>query len=686
MDAIAGTRPAAAWLDRSSTAAYRRSLMWLAGLSLGYYTTAVAGYASLMIPSLPTMAVLWPPNVLLLVAFLVAPLRLWAFVAGFAFLTQLAVAVTMDIPAGRSLGMFTGNLSQPLLAAVTLRWLGFRGDLLDTLKGVTAFVLVAALGAPAVASVVSATVLTAAGWIVEPWPHWRMRFVTNVLSTLVLAPPLLAFLRWRTLPRPLAPRLAEFLILLTGLTASERLSGSFVTPIAVSPLLFALLPFLLWAAVRFGQAGLGIVLCYTALFRYFSGEHPGHTLANPPDAIVATQLTLIAMSLPLIFLSALLTERRRTEEALRTGHARYGLATAAGSVGVWDWDLSKNVLYFDPALKNILGYKDEEVSNRFDDWWRLVHPDDQERVMLAAKAHRDGGVPSFEVPHRMLHKDGSVRWFLCRGAAVEREGGRVTRMIGTDTDITVQKRAEQELEEAKSELTRLMRLSEMGGLTATIAHEVNQPLCAIVANASAALRWLGHEPLDVAQVRAALEDVIGDGKRASELIRRTRGLFEHKELQKQPMDVNDVVESALSLTRSSLDSGRVSVRTALNPSIPLVRADQIQLQQVFCNLIVNAVEAMGRVDDGPQTLTIATTRHESGGVYATVADTGEGFGGDDPERVFRPLVTTRPDGMGIGLSMSRVIVEMHGGRLWATPNDGKGATFHIVLPLSDQHA
>jgi C4-dicarboxylate-specific signal transduction histidine kinase len=262
----------------------------------------------------------------------------------------------------------------------------------------------------------------------------------------------------------------------------------------------------------------------------------------------------------------------------------------------------------------------------------------------------------------------------------------VTRMIGTDTDITVQKRAEQELEEAKSELTRLMRLSEMGGLTATIAHEVNQPLCAIVANASAALRWLGHEPLDVAQVRAALEDVIGDGKRASELIRRTRGLFEHKELQKQPMDVNDVVESALSLTRSSLDSGRVSVRTALNPSIPLVRADQIQLQQVFCNLIVNAVEAMGRVDDGPQTLTIATTRHESGGVYATVADTGEGFGGDDPERVFRPLVTTRPDGMGIGLSMSRVIVEMHGGRLWATPNDGQGATFHIVLPLSDQHA
>ncbi len=376
---IASTRPAAAWLDHSTPATYRRSLIWIAALSLGYYATAVAGYASLMIPSLPSMAVLWPPNVLLFVAFLVIPLRLWPGVAALALLTQLAVAATMDIPAGRSLGMFTGNLSQPLVAAVILRWLGLRGgDLMVTLKGVTAFVLVAALGAPAVASLISSTVLTATGWIDEPWTHWRMRFVTNVLSTLVLAPPLLAFLRWRAIPRPLAPRLAELLVLLTGLTASERLSGSFVTPIAVSPLLFAPLPFLLWAAVRFGQAGLGIVLCYTALFRYFSGAHPGHTLANPPDAIVATQLTLIAMSLPLLFLSALLTERRRSEEALRTGHARYGLATAAGSVGVWDWNLATNVLYFDPALKNILGYADEEIEQSL-------------RRLVAARASRRSG-------------------------------------------------------------------------------------------------------------------------------------------------------------------------------------------------------------------------------------------------------------------------------------------------------
>ncbi len=226
----------------------------------------------------------------------------------------------------------------------------------------------------------------------------------------------------------------------------------------------------------------------------------------------------------------------------------------------------------------------------------------------------------------------------------------------------------------------------MGGLTATIAHEVNQPLCAIVANASAALRWLGSDRPDVSQVREALTDVVCDGKRASELIRRTRGLFERRELQRRPVDVNGIVHSALALTRGALEAGRVIVRVELDPALPLVRADQVQLQQVFCNLVINAVEAMARVTGGEQTLEIVTRQQEGGAIHATVIDTGEGFGGDDPERVFRPLVTTRPEGMGIGLSMSRIIVEMHGGRLWATPNAGAGATFHVMLPVGDIHA
>jgi C4-dicarboxylate-specific signal transduction histidine kinase len=308
-----------------------------------------------------------------------------------------------------------------------------------------------------------------------------------------------------------------------------------------------------------------------------------------------------------------------------------------------------------------------------------------ERLMAAAYAHLEGRTPTFEIEHRMLHRDGSARSFMVRGAIVEREAGRPTRMTGTTTDITARKAAEEALEDAKAELARLTRLSDMGGLTAAIAHEVNQPLCAIVANASAALRWLGSDHADLPQVREALTDVICDGKRASELIRRTRGLFEHGELERRPVDLNNIVHSALALTRGSLEAGRIVVRTELDPTLPFVRADQVQLQQVFCNLVINAVEAMGRVAGGEQTLQIRTQHQEGSAIHATVIDSGEGFGGDDPERVFQPLVTTRPAGMGIGLSMSRIIVEMHGGRLWATPNAGAGATFHIMLPLSDLH-
>ena len=265
----------------------------------------------------------------------------------------------MSIPLGRSLGMFTGNLSQPIIAAAILRRLGHGEHLLGTLKGVTAFVLVAVIGAPAIASAISAATLIASGWATDFWPHWRMRFVTNVLSTIVLAPPLLTFLGWRSVPRPLGPPLAEFLVLLTGLTASERLVNTLATPVTISPLLFAPLPFLLWAAVRFGQAGLGVVLCFTTLFRYFAGAHPGQGFATPPDAIVATQLTLIA------HVAAARSSCRRSwpsaaapKRRCGTGHTRYGLATIAGSVGVWDWNLVTNAVYVDPSLKSILGFAD----------------------------------------------------------------------------------------------------------------------------------------------------------------------------------------------------------------------------------------------------------------------------------------------------------------------------------------
>ena len=378
-----------------------------------------------MMPTLPSMAVLWPPNVLLFIAFADLPLRMWPIIGTFALLTQLAVAGTMDLPIGRSLGMFTGNLSQPLIARDPVAGLSSAVDeMLGTLKGVTAFLLIAAIGAPAIATLISAATLSATGWISDPVTHWRMRFVTNVLSTIVLAPPLLTALRWRSLPRPFGPPFAEFLILLACLTASERLVNSIASsPITVSPLMFAPLPFFLWAAVRFGSAGLGIVLCFTTLFRYFANVHLGQGTTPPADAVVVTQLTLIAMALPLIVLSALLSERRTAEEALRNGHTRYGLATFAGSVGVWDWNLETNDIYVDPSLKQMLGYADHEIRNHVDEWSLRVHADDASRVTAAADAHMAGA--DADLRSRASHAaQGRKHPLVPRARRRRRAGGR----------------------------------------------------------------------------------------------------------------------------------------------------------------------------------------------------------------------------------------------------------------------
>ena len=595
----------------------------------------------------------------------------------------------MNLPIGRSLGMFTGNLSQPLIAVILLRPLVRVEEMLGTLKGITAFLLIAAIGAPAIAALISAATLSATGWIADPVMHWRIWFVTNVLSTVVLAPPLLTALRWRSLPRPFGPPFAEFLILLTCLTASERLVNSIASsPITVSPLMFAPLPFFLWAAVRFGSAGLGIVLCFTTLFRYFADVHLGQGITPPADAVVVTQLTLIAMALPLIVLSALLSERRTAEEALRNGHTRYGLAMFAGSVGVWDWNLVSNDIYVDPSLKQLLGYADREIHNHFDQWSLRVHADDVTRVMETAQAHIEGRTPTFEVTHRMLHKDGTIRWFLARGAVVDWDAGKAVRMIGTATDITAQKDTEWALEEAKAELTRLTRLSDMGGLTAAIAHEVNQPLCAIVANASAALRWLGSDrPESAAGARGADRRRLRRETREradspdARPVRTRRAAAPSRRLEQRDRQ-RAGADAGLARFEQGHRADRARCLAAARAGRPRADAAGDVATRIWCMLSRRNAHAR----QGEMVLQICTVFEAGSGIHAIVIYCGEGFDGEDPERVFRPLVTTRPEGMGIGLSMSRIIVEMHGGRLWATPKAASWpATSHVTLPL-EAHA
>jgi C4-dicarboxylate-specific signal transduction histidine kinase len=246
--------------------------------------------------------------------------------------------------------------------------------------------------------------------------------------------------------------------------------------------------------------------------------------------------------------------------------------------------------------------------------------------------------------------------------------------------------AEQALRNAQAELAHVTRVTMLGEMTASIAHEINQPLAAIVANAEACLRWLNRVTPDLDAARTSVEWIVDDGNRAGEVIRHVRALANKTDLEKVPLDVNDVVREVIPLVQRELTSHQVLLRTELAPALPVVFGNRVQLQQVIINLVMNGIEAMESVTDRPRELAIRSHQVDRGQLLVSVMDHGVGISPEDADRLFNAFFTTKPGGMGIGLSICRSIVEAHGGRLSASRNQGPGATFQFVLPLHREEA
>jgi C4-dicarboxylate-specific signal transduction histidine kinase len=249
-------------------------------------------------------------------------------------------------------------------------------------------------------------------------------------------------------------------------------------------------------------------------------------------------------------------------------------------------------------------------------------------------------------------------------------------------DLTERKHVEEALRDAQANLAHVVRVTTLGELAASIAHEVNQPLAAVVANAEAGLRWLRRGTPDVDAARRSLEWIIDDGDRASAVIRRVRALADKTSIEKVPLDVNDVVRETIALMRRELISHRVTLRTELTPALPIILGDRVQLQQVIINLVMNGAEAMQSVNGRPRELAIRSRQDETRLVLVGVTDCGVGISAENADRLFDPFFTTKSGGMGMGLSICRSIVEAHDGRLWATANLPHGATFQFTLPVS----
>jgi PAS domain S-box-containing protein len=369
-------------------------------------------------------------------------------------------------------------------------------------------------------------------------------------------------------------------------------------------------------------------------------------------------------------------ENARLYNDLQEREAKIRRLVDANIIGIVIWDFQGRITEANQAFLDIIGYAREDLASlRWTELtpaeWRDV--DDQAFAELKAT----GTVRPREKEY--FRRDGSRVPVLVARAIFEWKRDEGVAFV---LDLTERKHVEEALRDAQANLAHVVRVTALGELAASIAHEVNQPLAAVVANAEACMRWLRRATPDLDAACRSVEWIINDGNRASEVIRRVRALAKKTEIEQVPLDVNDVVREVVALVQRELTSHQVSLRMELAPALPMVLADRIQLQQVMINLVMNGIEAMQPVRDRPRELVIRSRRDETQQVLVSVTDCGVGISAENADRLFDAFFTTKSSGMGMGLSICRSIVEAHCGRLWTTANIPHGATFQFTLPVN----
>jgi PAS domain S-box-containing protein len=382
-------------------------------------------------------------------------------------------------------------------------------------------------------------------------------------------------------------------------------------------------------------------------------------------------------------------QRRLAEAALQRNEEKLEEAQRIAHVGHWERDLDTDANSWSNETYRIFGLLPQDQVPGLSELTNLLHPDDRPK-MIQAIADAVNGVRPYDVEYRVIRPDGEVRFVHSRGGMVKDESGRPRRRFGTVEDITERKRAAAEreqaeaaLRQAQADLAHVSRLTTMGELTASIAHEVNQPLAAVVNNAHASLSLLPKDTRGLQEVREALTEIIEDANRASDIIERVRRLAKRVPVEKSRLDLSEVVNDVLGLARYGSTMRQVTIRTDLSTDLPPVSGDRVQLQQVLLNLVINGMDAMDQVEESKRVLTICgrrETREGASEALLSVSDSGVGLKPQAMERLFEAFYTTKTQGMGMGLTISRSIIEAHGGRMWAETRHGPGATFIFSLP------
>ena len=659
----------------------RHSALKVILVGLGYYAGAAIGFA-LTLPGY-SVSTLWPPNAILLAALLLLPNRKWWLVFLGAFPAHLTIQLQTGVPFLMILCWFISNSCEALIAASCLRFIKARIDF-SSLKNVVFYVGFAAILAPLLSSFLDAAFVVLVGWKEQSyWQIWLTRFPSNVLAALAIPPVIVLWVSKGTvwLTDASRRRYAEAVLLGIGLLAVSCLVFAWQTPgsATIPALLYLPLPFLLWAAMRFGSGGAAtslLVVVLASIFGATAGRGP-FVNSSAAENVFSLQMFLMAISVPVLFVAGLVEEQRERALILSESEARFRSLADTAPVLIWMSGVDNLYSFFNKAWLDFTGRTLEaEIGNG---WTAALHRDDFERyfeVYLNCFNARE----EFTIEFRLRRHDGEYCWLLATGVPRFEADGAFLGYIGSAIDITQRRETESDLRQQRAELAHMTRVSTMGELAASLAHELNQPLTAILSNAQAAQRFMAANPTDLEEVHAILTDIAHDGSRAGEVIRRMRALVRKERRDFAALDLASVIREVMALLHSDAILHNVRVSLELTQNLPRVLGDKVQLQQVVVNLLLNAFDAMKDSRETEREVVVWTQRDGTAMVRVAVRDCGPGLSRDMTEKIFQPFFTTKREGIGMGLAISRSIVEAHGGHLWAE-NNSNGATFYFTVPV-----
>jgi len=662
-----------------------RTGFWILASAAAYYLATRTAWV-LCFPD-SKVSLFFPPHAVLVSILLLVPTRHWwaytlAAASSHYFATQQA-----GWPPLYALHCEVFDAVQNVLAAAGIRIFIKSPFRRITLREAVYFVLIAVIIVPVGTAFWGAAFTVSNGFGTHYWVEWRNLSISNGVTAIVLVPVLLIgahrlFTRElkATPGRILEACLLAVGILAVGYVAFDRMPAG---PDTSPALLYAPVPLLIWAALRFGLGGMSASMLVITILAIWGTMHlRGPFLRQTPaENALALQLFLLMVATPLMLLAVAIDDERRSKEALRLSEERMSLAVESAQSALWDWDVANDRVWMTDEGRKFFGFEPGEPIH-FSDLANMggrVHPDDR-AVRAAAIQHALETGSSYEVEYRVLLTDGSVRWIASRGRPSPAGNGAPPRILGVSLDITRQKQAREEAQLQREELAHLSRVATASALSGSIAHELSQPLGSILSNAQAGQRFMSQDAPDLDELRDILADIVSADRHAGEIIERLRTMLRRGEVALQPVSVNESLEELLRLTRSDLIARGVSVSILTAGDVPPALTDRVQLQQVLLNLIVNACDAMGSnpPDDRNLTLTTSIAQNE---VCIGVLDCGVGLP-DDVETLFQPFHTTKAGGLGMGLSICRMLVTSHGGRLWAERRADRGAAFYVALPLA----